>query len=171
MGLLLLSFYGRQMFPRDLPFLKNILFIYLTERDRAQAGRAAGRGRGRSWFPTEQGARWQESISGPWDQDLSRRQMLNGMSPDMETFFCRFPLISHWSILGPMTILKPITSKRWSAIWTRHLGVLLPRKMRTRRLARLTTGPSKITIFSSPAITLSFILHDPIFLYFFQFLE
>jgi len=42
------------------PFLKiflKILFIYLTERERTQAGEAANRGRGRRRLPTEQGAR------------------------------------------------------------------------------------------------------------------
>ena len=36
-----------------------ILFIYLTRRERAQAGREAGRGRGRSRLPAEQGAQSQ----------------------------------------------------------------------------------------------------------------
>lgn len=35
----------------------NILFIYSTERERAQAGGAAGRGTGRSGTPAEQRAR------------------------------------------------------------------------------------------------------------------
>jgi len=37
-------------------FFLKILFIYLTQREKAQAGREAGRERGRSRLSTEQGA-------------------------------------------------------------------------------------------------------------------
>ena len=41
----------------NICFFKKILFIYLTERERVQAGEAAGRRRRRTKLPAEQGAR------------------------------------------------------------------------------------------------------------------
>ena len=53
-------------------FLLNL--IYLFDRERAQAGGAAGRGRRRAGSLT-----W-GSIPGHWDHDLSGRQTLNRLS-------------------------------------------------------------------------------------------
>lgn len=48
------------MFGLSLLFLKQILFIDLTQKERAPAGGAAGRGSGRTWG----------LIPGPTDHDL-----------------------------------------------------------------------------------------------------
>ena len=51
-------------------FFKDFVHLF----DRAQAGGVAGRGRSREPDTTR------DSIPGPWDQDLSGRQTLNGLS-------------------------------------------------------------------------------------------
>ena len=65
--------------PRRSTFLK-ILFIYLRERKRDSSSRKSSRQR------EKQAPHWAESpmrgsIPGPWDHDLSRRQMLNWQIP------------------------------------------------------------------------------------------
>ena len=53
-------------------FFKKILFVSERERERASMSRERGRGPS---LPAEQ-----DSILGPWDRDLSRRQTLNQLS-------------------------------------------------------------------------------------------
>ena len=62
-------------------FFFKSLFIWQRERDHKHTQKSRGSKRGRSRLHTEQGARriW-GSIPGPWDHDLSRRQMLNRLS-------------------------------------------------------------------------------------------
>ena len=52
-------------------FFFKILFIYLTERERAQEGGAIGREVGRSRLPAEQGSWMWGPIPGPQDHDPS----------------------------------------------------------------------------------------------------
>jgi len=56
-------------------FLLDFICQREREREREQAQARGAAGRGRSRLPTEQGASpmW-DSIPGPWDRDLSRRQ-------------------------------------------------------------------------------------------------
>ena len=58
----------------------KILLIYLTERERERA-RAGGlaEGKGEAGSPYT-GSPMRDSISGPWDLDLNRRQTLNQLS-------------------------------------------------------------------------------------------
>ena len=51
-------------------------FIYLFDRERSQVGREADRERGKQ-TPHWAGSLMCDSIPGPWDHDLSRRQRLN----------------------------------------------------------------------------------------------
>nr|XP_055193758.1 sorting nexin-12 isoform X5 [Nyctereutes procyonoides] len=50
-----------------------------NERERTQAGEATGRGEGKADAPLN-GSLMQGSIPGPWDYELSQRQMLNQLS-------------------------------------------------------------------------------------------
>ena len=66
-------------------FFKDFIFIDLKETEwERQHKQEVGKGRGRSRFPVKQ-----DSIPGPWDHDLSWRQMLNQLShpgPPLEHF-------------------------------------------------------------------------------------
>ena len=65
-------------------YLKDV-FIYLTQRERAQAGRAADKGRGKSRLPAQHG-----SIPGPGDHGPRQKQTFNWLShpgtPNIYTF-------------------------------------------------------------------------------------
>ena len=52
-----------------------ILFIYLTEREREHKQEWQAEGEGKAGSLT-----W-DSIPGPWDHDLSQKQLLNWQSP------------------------------------------------------------------------------------------
>ena len=56
----------------------RILFLYLTGRE--NISRTAGRRRGRSRLPAEQGSQCGTRIPGPRDHDLSRRLTLNQLN-------------------------------------------------------------------------------------------
>ena len=64
------------------PFLK-IFYLFIHER-RTERGRETGRGRSR--LPL--GSPMQDSIPGPWDHDLSRRQKLNHRATQVSLSAC-----------------------------------------------------------------------------------
>ena len=69
----------------DILFLKKILFIYLTERERSQAGREAGGRRGGSRLPAEQRAQ-----PGAQSQDLEIMTWAEGRG------------LTHWATQAPL---------------------------------------------------------------------
>ena len=78
-----------------------ILFIYLTERERAQAGKAAGRGRGRSRLPAEQRAQCRDGSqdSGIMTGTEGRHQPTEPPgTPDSSYFLCLQSIKCLWSI-------------------------------------------------------------------------
>jgi len=58
----------------NIDFLKKILFIYLREREYKPGGEAEGEGEADSPLSREPN---EGLIPGPWDHDLSRRQVAN----------------------------------------------------------------------------------------------
>ena len=73
----------------------KILSIYLFESEWEITSRGSGRGRGKSRLPTDVGL-----ILGPWDLDLSQRQMLTPLShPGVPIFVILMQIIMKEFIL------------------------------------------------------------------------
>ena len=102
--------------------LLKILFIYLRETERSQAGGGAeGEGEASSPLSKEPNLGLRGLIPGPWDHDLSQREVINWLSHPGVPWIACFLMLNDRSSLYILDI-NPLSHVRFANIFSHAVG-------------------------------------------------